>query len=212
MSYLRDPAEIERRSFEQIRRLTDLSGLDDVQQQVAMRMVHTSGEPELAGAIRFTGQATRSGLDALHTGATVLCDTEMVVHGIARRFLDGPIRCFLNAPSVAERARRRNVTRSMAALDLWLPHLDGAIVVIGNAPTALFRLLEMLGDDASRPALIIGMPVGFIGAEESKQALWEACEADPRLQAITLTGRRGGSALAASALNALARYRRGIRY
>ncbi|MCC9000491.1 MAG: precorrin-8X methylmutase [Candidatus Contendobacter sp.] len=210
--YLRDPDAIERQSFEQIRTLTDLSHLDADQQQVAMRLVHTSGDPAIVGDLRFSPDAVAAGLAALAQGADVLCDIEMVSHGISRRYLRGQVRCFLNAPEVADRARQTGETRAMAAMSEWPLHMVGNIVAIGNAPTALFKLLELLDGGAPRPALIIGMPVGFINAAESKQALWEVAASEFQTPCITLLGRRGGSSLAAATLNALARMSHGVRF
>lgn len=210
--YLRDPDAIERQSFEQIRTLTDLSHLDADQQQVAMRLVHTSGDPAIVGDLRFSPDAVGAGLAALAQGADVLCDIEMVSHGISRRYLRGQVRCFLNAPEVADRARQTGETRAMAAMSEWPLHMVGNIVAIGNAPTALFKLLELLDGGAPRPALIIGMPVGFINAAESKQALWEVAASEFQTPCITLLGRRGGSSLAAATLNALARMSHGVRF
>ncbi|GGM02112.1 precorrin-8X methylmutase [Pseudomonas asuensis] len=209
--YQHDPEAIERQSFEQIRALTDLSGLDADQTQIAMRLVHTCGEPEIVQALHFSERAVETGLAAVSAEAPVLCDVEMVKHGLTRRmFGDRPL-CFLNDPRVPALAKAAGETRSMAALELWEPHLSGSIVVIGNAPTALFRLLERLEAGAPKPALVIGMPVGFIGAAESKEALMEHGQA-LGIEWMALSGRRGGSALAAATLNALARVQRGIRW
>jgi precorrin-8X/cobalt-precorrin-8 methylmutase len=210
--YLRDPDEIERQSFTQIRQLTDLSRFDPDQQQVAMRLVHTSGDPDIVHDLHFSPGAVEAGLTALQQSADVLCDIEMVSHGISKRHLRGHVHCFLNSPTVAERARQTGETRSMAAMTEWPAHLAGSIVAIGNAPTALFRLLELLDEGAPRPALIIGMPVGFINAAESKQAMWEVAPSELQTPCITLLGRRGGSSLAAATLNALARMAHGIRF
>ena len=210
--YLRDPDEIERQSFAQIRQLTDLSGLDADQQQVAMRLVHTSGDPGIVQDLHFSPGAVAAGLAALKQDAGVLCDIEMVSHGISKRYLQSPVRCFLNAPEVAAQARQTGETRSMAAMAQWPAHLAGSIVAIGNAPTALFRLLDLLDEGTPRPALIIGMPVGFINAAESKQALWDIAPQEFHTPCITLLGRRGGSSLAAATVNALARMANGIRF
>jgi precorrin-8X/cobalt-precorrin-8 methylmutase len=211
--YLRDPDEIERQSFAQIRQLTDLSRFDADQQQVAMRLVHTSGDPSIVRDLHFSPGAVAAGLAALEQGADVLCDIEMVSHGISKRYLKGRVLCFLNAPEVAERARQTGETRSMAAMAEWPMHLAGSsIVAIGNAPTALFRLLDLLDEGAPRPSLIIGMPVGFINAAESKQTLWDTAPGEFQTPCITLLGRRGGSSLAAATLNALARMANGIRF
>lgn len=210
--YLRDPDEIERQSFVQIRQLTDLSRFNPDQQQVAMRLVHTSGDPGIVHDLHFSPGAVEAGLAALQRSADVLCDIEMVNHGISKRYLQGPVHCFLNSPTVAERARQTGETRTMAAMTEWPVYLADSIVVIGNAPTALFRLLDLLDEGAPRPALVIGMPVGFINAAESKQALWDVAPSEFQTPCITLLGRRGGSSLAAATLNALARMAHGIRF
>lgn len=209
--YLRDPHQIERLSFERIRALSDLRRFDPEQAQLAMRLVHTCGEPEVVEALHFSDGALAAGLAALAQQAPLLCDVEMVRHGLTKRFLGAQALCFLNDERVPALAKARGETRSMAALELWAEHLAGSLVVIGNAPTALFRLLEMLEAGAPRPALVVGMPVGFIGAAESKQALMEHGQA-LGIEWITLSGRRGGSALAAASVNALARLQRGIRW
>ncbi len=210
-SYLRDPAEIERQSFIRIRELTDLDSFDADQEQVALRLIHTCGDPRIVEQLVFSPAATAAGLAAIRRKASVLCDVEMVRHGLNRHYLANAIHCFLNADGIRERAREQHQTRSMAALSLWSEHLSGSIVAIGNAPTALFRLLEMLDEGAPRPALIIAMPVGFVGAEESKEALVEYASEAPQIPFITLLGWRGGSALTAATLNALARLVRGVR-
>ncbi|MCL6417093.1 precorrin-8X methylmutase [Aestuariirhabdus sp. Z084] len=209
--YLKDPIAIERESFRQIRELSDLSGFSEDESQVAMRLVHTCGDPAVLDSFRISSQATEKGLQALAGNAPILCDVEMVRHGLTRRYINNPTHCFLNLDGIGERAKALGETRTMAALEHWVRMMDGAIVVIGNAPTALFRLLEMLAAGEAKPALIIGMPVGFVGASESKQALWEA-QHWLDIGTITLLGRRGGSALAVSALNALARIQVGERY
>ncbi len=211
-NYLRDPDEIERQSFVQIRQITDLSRFDAEQQQVAMRLVHTSGDPNIVHDLHFSVGAVAAGLTALAKGTDILCDIEMVSHGISKRYLHSPVLCFLNAPSVIDRARLARETRTMAAMSEWPAHLAGSVVAIGNAPTALFRLLDLLDEGAPRPALIIGMPVGFINAAESKQALWDIALTEFQVPCITLLGRRGGSSLAAATLNALARMANGIQF
>ena len=210
--YLTDPLEIERRSFTQIRELTDLSRFDPDQQQLAMRLVHTSGDPSIVNDLYFSPGAVDAGLEALRRGAPVLCDVEMVRQGISKRYLKGEVLCFINSETVSERAGQQGETRNMAAMAHWSEHLAGSIVAIGNAPTALFRLLEMLCAEALRPALIVGMPVGFINARESKQALLDHAPSHLQVPCITLQGRRGGSTLTAAAINALARLAQGIRY
>ena len=201
--YLRDPAEIYRVSHERARAETDLSGVAADLVEVALRLVHASGEPGIVADLAASPGAGDAGRAALRAGATVLVDTEMVVHGVIRARLptDNAVLCTLNAPGVAERAREIGTTRSAAAVELWGDALAGAVVAIGNAPTALYRLIELLDAGAPRPALIVAMPVGFVGAAESKQALIESRLGVPY---IAIRGRRGGSALAAAAVNALA--------
>jgi len=199
-----DPAAIERESFRRIRALTDLDGLGDAEQQVAMRVVHSLGLPEAAAALRFSAGACAAGIAALKQECPILCDVEMVRHGVTRRLrADEPL-CFLNHERVPALARARGETRSMAALELWQPLLGGSLVLIGNAPTALFRLLQMLEAGAARPALIVAMPVGFVGAAESKQLLWDS-HRQLGVECITLLGRQGGSAVTAASCNALLR-------
>lgn len=202
--YIIDPQQIEDKSFEMIREVTNLSGLDDVQKQVVMRVVHSTGMPELAANMRFSSNACESGLAALQAHAPILCDVEMVKQGITKRMIEQEPLCFLNHPNVAQIAANNGETRSMAALQLWQEQLAGSIVMIGNAPTALYRLLEMLEQGCAKPALIIAIPVGFVGAAESKQAMWDLHEA-LTVECITLLGRQGGSAATASVLNALLR-------
>ncbi len=211
--YVVDPKAIEKNSFEMIRKLTDLDGLDQSQQQVVMRIVHSVGMPEVANKVKFSANACESGQAALAAGKAILCDVEMVKQGITKRMIQQPPLCFLNDPQTVELAKNSGETRSMAALKLWGDDLAGSIVVIGNAPTALYRLLEMIEQDNEReggkngknkPALIIGMPVGFIGAAESKQALWDVHER-LGIECITLLGNQGGSAVSSATCNALLR-------
>ncbi len=206
--YLCNPREIENRSFDLIRECTDLSNYDNQQAQVVMRVVHSCGMPEVAQQLRFTEGAVGAGLQALENRGPILCDVEMIVHGISRRFVDNPVRCHLNEPGVAQKAVASGQTRCMAAMDNWRDHLEDSIAVIGNAPTALFRLLEMIQLGAPRPALVIAVPVGFVGAAESKQLLWDECGL-LQLNVITLLGRQGGSAIASAIVNALGRIHKG---
>ena len=201
--YIRDPAEITRKSFEAVRAETDLSGFSPDQGALAVRLVHACGMPDIAGDLVFGGDALTAGRRALRAGAAVLTDVEMVRHGIIRARLPAanPVLCTLHDEAVRERAQDQGTTRSAAAVGLWPDALGGAVVAIGNAPTALFRLLELMAEGAGPPALILGFPVGFIGAAESKEALIENSGGVPF---ITLRGRRGGSAMAAAAVNALA--------
>lgn len=209
--YIQDPTQIEQESFRQIRELIALDHLSMPEQQVAMRIVHSCGVPEVSEYIRFSSNACESALAALENEVAILCDVEMVKHGLTKRMLTRQPQCFLNDPRTAELAKARGETRSMAALDCWDEHLAGSIVLIANAPTALFRLLEMLRAGADKPAVIIGIPVGFVGAAESKDALWEQ-HRELDVECITVLGRQGGSAITASVLNALLRVQRGEIY
>jgi precorrin-8X/cobalt-precorrin-8 methylmutase len=199
--YIRDGAEIYRRSFATIRAEADLSGLPEDVSRVVVRMIHACGMVDLPNDIGHSPDVVAKARAALDAGAPILCDAHMVASGITRPRLpaNNEIVCTLSDPSVPELAARLGNTRSAAALDLWLDRLDGAVVAIGNAPTALFRLLELIGDGAPRPAAVLGLPVGFIGAAESKQAL-----AESDLEYLVVHGRRGGSAMAVSAVNAIA--------
>ncbi len=201
-SYIRDGAEIYRRSFATIRAEADLSGFAPDEESVAVRVIHACGMVEVSRDLRFSPGAVAAGRAALRAGAPVLCDSKMVANGVTRARLPAgnEVICTLDDPGVPALATRINNTRSAAAMELWRPRLAGAVVAVGNAPTALFRLLEMLGEGTALPAVVIGMPVGFIGAAESKQALI----ADARAPSIVVCGRKGGSAMAAAALNALA--------
>ena len=201
--YLSDPAEIYRRSFASIRAEADLSGLPGDLEAVAVRLIHACGMVDLLDDLAHGGPLAEAGRAALAAGAPVLCDSQMVAHGVIRDRLpaSNEVLCTLNDPEVAGIARRVGTTRSAAAVDLWRARLDGAVVAIGNAPTALFRLQELLEGGAPKPAAILGFPVGFVGAAESKESLMENSHGVPFL---TVRGRRGGSALAAAAVNALA--------
>ena len=202
--YLRDPREITRRSFEIVRAETDLSGLPEDVAKVVLRVVHACGMPEIVADIAYGGAVAAAGRAALQQGAPILADCEMVAEGVTRARLPQANRvlCSLNDAHTPDLAQRLGTTRSAAAVDLWGADLEGAVVTIGNAPTALFRLLELLREGAPRPAVILAFPVGFVGAAESKEALIAAGIDVPFL---TLRGRRGGSAMAAAAVNALAR-------
>jgi len=206
-----DPKRIEQNSFMQIRELTLLDGLNAAQQQVVMRIVHSVGLPEVAKQVRFSENACDQARDALKANKPILCDAEMVKQGITKRMIKNLPLCFLNDARVPDLAKKFGETRSMAALQLWADHLKGSVVIIGNAPTALFRLLEMIEQGAGKPAVIIGMPVGFVGAAESKQALWNNHER-LGLECITLLGRQGGSAVSAASCNALLRCNQGEWY
>jgi precorrin-8X/cobalt-precorrin-8 methylmutase len=201
-TYLRDGAEIYRRSFATIRAEADLARFSPVEEHVAVRMIHACGMVELAADIVFSRGAVDHARLALHQGAPILCDSKMLARGIieARLPQGNEIICTLDDPATASLARQIGTTRSAAAVELWQPKLDGAIVAIGNAPTALFHLLGRLDECTARPACIVGMPVGFVGAAESKEALISHV----LVPFITVRGRMGGSAIAAAAINALA--------
>jgi precorrin-8X/cobalt-precorrin-8 methylmutase len=203
ISYLADPAAIYRESFAAIRREVDLSTLPPDLHAVALRLVHAVADPDILIDLAWSPDAAASGREALQRGAPILADARMVAEGITRARLpaSNPVLCLLNDPAVPVLARNLATTRSAAAVELWRPHLKGAVVAIGNAPTALFHLLDMIADGADRPAAILGFAVGFIGATEAKAAL---IANDLGLGFIALAGRRGGSPLASAAVNALA--------
>lgn len=198
MDYLRDPAEILERSFRIVRAETDLSSLPSDMAEVAVRLVHACGMPDIVADLRWSDGAAARAQSALAAGAPVICDSRMVAAGISRA--RGDVLCMLGLPNVSAMASDRGTTRSAAQVELWKPFLPGSVVVVGNAPTALFRLLEVIAEDPGRePAAVLAFPVGFVGAAESKQAL-----VDHGVSCITVLGRRGGSAMAAAAVNALA--------
>jgi precorrin-8X/cobalt-precorrin-8 methylmutase len=202
-AYETDGAAIYAESFATIRTEADLARFDPDEERVVVRMIHAAGLVGLEAHVRFTPGMVAAARAALHQGAAILCDARMVSEGITRKRLpaDNPVICTLHDPEVPALAARLSTTRSAAALELWRPHLAGAVVAIGNAPTALFHLLEMLEDpECPRPAAIIGCPVGFVGAAESKAALWEA-QAAP---CVIVEGRLGGSAITVAAVNAIA--------
>lgn len=200
--YVRDGAEIYRRSFAIIRAEADLARFDPVEERVAVRIIHACGMPEIARDIDMSRGFAQVARQALKQGAPILCDAKMVANGVTRARLPAAndVICTLDDPSVPALAQKLGNTRSAAAMELWRKRLGGAVVAIGNAPTALFRLLEMLDEGAPLPAAVIGVPVGFVGALESKEAL----AADGRVPFLIVRGRRGGSAMTAAAINALA--------
>ena len=194
-------------SFATIRREADLSGVPPEAEKLAVRMIHGSGQVDLARDLVVHPGLVGAARVALEAGAPILCDATMVATGVTRSRLprDNDVVCLLNDPRVPDLAREWRTTRTAAAVSLWEPHLEGAVVAIGNAPTALFHLLEMVLDGGPRPAAIVGCPVGFIGAAESKQALVDLAEEHGvDVPYVTVRGRRGGSAMTSSALNALA--------
>ncbi|WP_267242149.1 precorrin-8X methylmutase [Streptomyces sp. PR69] len=201
--YEKDGAAIYRESFATIRAEADLAGLPPEVSQVAVRMIHACGMVDLVRDLGYSPQAVLRAREALRAGAPILCDVSMVASGVTRKRLPAgnDVICTLSDPSVPELAARMGTTRSAAAMELWRDRMEGAVIAVGNAPTALFRLLEMIEDGAPRPAAVIGVPVGFVGAAESKDAL---AEHPSRLEHLVIRGRRGGSAIAAAALNAIA--------
>jgi precorrin-8X/cobalt-precorrin-8 methylmutase len=202
LDYVRDGAAIYRQSFATIRAEAELGRFSALEERIAVRVIHACGLVEAAADLAFAPEFAATAQAALRTGAPILCDAEMVAHGVTRARLPAanPVICTLRDPQTPGLAARLGTTRSAAALELWRPQLAGAVVAIGNAPTALFHLLEMLAAGAPRPAAIIGMPVGFVGAAESKAAL-AALSPVPWL---IIKGRKGGSAMTAAAVNALA--------
>jgi precorrin-8X/cobalt-precorrin-8 methylmutase len=202
LDYVRDGIEIYRRSFATIRAEADLDGLDPVLARVAVRMIHACGMVDLVQDLAASPEFGPRAEAALRAGAPILCDTQMVAAGISRSRLPAgnEVVCTLDDPRVPSLAAQLDTTRTAAAVDLWGGQLAGSLVVVGNAPTALFRVLELLAGGAPRPAAVIGVPVGFVGAAESKEALAAAEEVD----FLIVLGRRGGSAIAAAAVNALA--------
>jgi precorrin-8X/cobalt-precorrin-8 methylmutase len=203
-TYLRDGAAIYERSFAIIRSEADLSRFSAEEADVVVRMIHACGVVDAAANILFGGGLVAAARGALGSGAPILCDAEMVAHGITRARLpaNNDVICTLNDPRVAALAKRQGTTRSAAAVDLWGDRLAGAVVAIGNAPTALFHLLNLIAGGAPKPAAVLGIPVGFVGAAESKEALAANSYGVPFL---TVRGRMGGSAMTAAAVNALAR-------
>lgn len=205
-TYLRDGPAITQQSFAVIRAAVNLSRFSEAEARIAVRIMHASGLVDIAEELQFSPDFLPAARGALLARAPVLCDSPLVAQGIVRRALPNGnlVICTLGSPQVAERANRIGNTRSAAAVDLWADRLEGALVVIGSAPTALFRLLELLDDGAALPAAVIGLPVGFAGAAEAKEALkaWRAANRKP-LAFLTLPGSKGGPAMASAAVNAL---------
>lgn len=202
LDYTRDPDRIHRESIARIRAAADLGHLPAGIDEVALRLIYASGEPDLVADLAWSEDLVAAVRRALADGAAILTDADMVAHGLIRSRLrpESAVHCFLNDPQAAAIGRAGNIARPAAAVDLWPPHLAGAIVVIGAAPVALFRLLELLDDGAPKPAAILAFPVGFVDAVEAKRELAR----DPRgIPYLLLHGRRGGGAMAVAALNAL---------
>jgi len=202
LDYLRDGGAIYARSFAMIRAEADLARFQGTAERVVVRMIHACGMTDLPRDVEASPDFAQAGEAALKAGAPILCDVRMVADGVTRARLpaDNRVICTLSDPRVPELARTMNTTRSAAAMELWREHLPGSVVAVGNAPTSLFRLLELLDEGVAPPAAVIGIPVGFIGAAESKEALAR----DGRVPFVVVHGRRGGSAMAAAAVNALA--------
>ena len=203
MAYLRDPRLIYQQSFNAIRKEADLSYLPQDIANIVVRMIHSCGMTDIVQNIVYTISVASAGKAALMKGAPVLCDSRMVCEGVIRAKLpaDNEVLCWNNCPESFVLAKKLGTTRSAAAVELWRPKLAGAVVAVGNAPTVLFRLLEVLEEGVDPPAVIFGLPVGFVGAAESKELLVKQCKES--VQFLTLNGRRGGSAMAAAAVNAL---------
>lgn len=200
--YIQDGAAIYERSFAIIRAEADLSRFSGAAERVVVRMIHACGMTDLPKDVEMSAGFVEAAQAALKAGTPILCDAKMVANGVTRARLpaNNEVLCTLDDPQVPALAAQMGTTRSAAAMELWKPRLAGAVVVIGNAPTSLFRLLEMLDAGAAKPAAVIGIPVGFVGAAESKDALAK----DGRVPFVVVHGRRGGSAMAAAAVNALA--------
>ena len=203
MAYLRDPELIYQQSFSAIRKEADLSHFPQDIANIVVRMIHSCGMTDITQNIVYTISAASEGKAALMNGAPVLCDSRMVCEGVIRAKLpaDNEVLCWNNCPESVVLAKKLGTTRSAAAVELWRPKLAGAVVAVGNAPTTLFRLLEILEEGVEPPAVIFGLPVGFVGAAESKELLVNQCKES--VQFLTFKGRRGGSAMAAAAVNAL---------
>jgi precorrin isomerase len=203
LDYIRDGNAIYRQSFATIRNEANLSQLPLDLEIVAVRLIHACGMVDIVSDLDYSAQVVQTARTALKNGANILCDAQMVANGVTRKRLpaNNAVICTLNEPQVPELAQHLQNTRSAAAVDLWRSHISGAIVAIGNAPTALFRLLELLDQGFPKPAVILGFPVGFVGAIESKAALAQYSRG---VEFLTIHGRRGGSAMAAAAINALA--------
>ncbi len=200
-TYLKDPAAIYRLSFDLIVKEADLSGVPNFLRDVAIRLIHACGMPEIVSDLRWQGEVVEIAKAALAKGAPILCDARMVVEGILKKNIgNSDILCPIADPAAADLAAKRQTTRSSAIVDLWADRLHGGIIVIGNAPTALYRLMERMEEEGVRPAAIFAFPVGFVGAAESKESL---IASNFQVPFLTLRGRRGGSAMAAAAINAI---------
>ncbi len=212
IDFERNPQQIQRRSFDIVRRLVKLDHLNTLEQQIAVRMIYACGDPSIIKDLRFSKGATKAGLQALQRKTHVLCDVNLVIAPLHKKLLAHPPLCFIDEQRVIVKARKSNYTRSMVAVDYWRDDIKQSIVLIGNAPTALFHLMELLEQKKiNKPALIIAVPVGYTGAAESKQYLWDHYQT-LGIECIVLLGTRGSSALAATAMNALLSYYHGISF
>lgn len=206
INFERNPQAIQQRSFEIVRQQVKLDHLNALEQQIAVRMIYACGDPTIIDDLHFSKKATEAGLEALQQKTQVLCDVNLVIAPLNKKLLAHPPLCFINEKQVVLEAKQRHYTRSMMAVDYWHPYIDQGIVLIGNAPTALFRLMELIEQGKiNKPALIIAVPVGYTGAAESKQYLWDFHK-KLGIECIVLLGTRGSSALAATAMNALLSY------
>ena len=214
VDYLRDPKSIYRQSFATIRKEADLSKLPEDIADVVVRLIHACGMTDIVEDLVFSKDVVRSGREALQQGGPVLCDARMVAEGVIRSRLpaENEVLCWNTHPECPALAKKMETTRSAAAVEFWRPRLAGAVVAVGNAPTTLFRLLEVIAEGVGPPAVILGFPVGFVGAVESKELLIKQCgiqnqrvELGKTVPFLTLSGRRGGSAMAAAVVNALAK-------
>ena len=212
IDFERSPQRIQQRSFEIVRQQVKLDHLNDIEQQIAVRMIYACGDPTILDDLRFSQGAAEAGVAALHQQVQVLCDVNLVISALNKKLLTHAPLCFIDDAAVIEQAKQQGYTRSMVAVDYWHDSIAGSVVLIGNAPTALFRLMELLEQQAiQKPALIIAVPVGYTGAAESKQYLWDAHQT-LGVPCITLLGTRGSSALAATAMNALLSYHHGVMF
>jgi precorrin-8X/cobalt-precorrin-8 methylmutase len=206
IDFERHPQSIQQRSFEIVRQQVNMAHLSDLEQHIATRMIYACGDPSIIDDLRFSEGAIEAGLYALDQQTSVICDVNLVIAPLNKRLLAHPPLCFINKSAVIAQAKARQHTRSMVAVEYWHEFIAGSIVLIGNAPTALFRLMELLEKGKiDKPALIIGVPVGYTGAAESKQYLWDHYQA-LGVECLVLLGTRGSSALAATAMNALLSY------
>jgi precorrin-8X/cobalt-precorrin-8 methylmutase len=207
-----NPQRIQQRSFDIVRQQVKMTHLNDLEQKIAIRMIYACGDPSIIDDLRFSAGATNAGLQALQQQSQLLCDVNLVIAPLNKKLLAHPPLCFINKQQVIAQAKAQHYTRSMVAVDYWHNDIAGSIVLIGNAPTALFHLMELLEQgEMEKPALIIGMPVGYTGAAESKQYLWDHYQT-LGVECIVLLGTRGSSTLAATAMNALLSHYYGVSF